>query len=209
MTSIQEITGAQSNAGFRKRLFRLLTLYRRNLDLDATAPRSQNVREELLVLRKELVKVGKLLLADGEGLSAYARRILHELIIQQNRWPDPIADLTDAVGKASDLIEEALKGEALRLKGGTGRHVEEWRQLTIEELARAFDDELSIKPSKTKNGVFDQCLKTFMAAVSCTVDGRQITARFPSNTFPLIAKALDTYPTKPINPLLTQQWPGL
>ncbi|HEX2858764.1 MAG TPA: hypothetical protein VHP58_00960 [Alphaproteobacteria bacterium] len=189
---VEEITGIKTTPDFQLKVERLIDLVRYNIDVDR-GPSQIEKRAEIKQLKLAVSKIQELL--NEKKLSYYGHHSLHYAISQiKNREgsTDKLDSLTCFETQAAPLLEACGMVEK-ELRRGRPLHLREVKHLVAEELARQLML-MGFKPTKTRNGGFDRCLKALAKAVNCEIDGRKI--YWPlSDTYPLIRAAVDNYPT--------------
>jgi len=163
LTKIEKITSQKTNENFRKTTWQLITLIRYQVDSYNHAPNDNNTLAELDKVEKVMNEAFQLF-SHPEGISDRTHRYYTYELMKRNLSDDldPLAnmyhlsnlvlDITKSVRESVDKNKESQKSNQL----GTPNNM---RQIAAEELARALDDDLNIKPSKTRNGIFDSCFK--------------------------------------------------
>ena len=192
----------EPNEQFKTDLIRLLKFYKLKSNLNANLPKAADIKQELQKLQTEIETVISRFEAESSNaLSQNAYSILSQRMIADKGWQeaehDPIFVMCNYATIVSYYINEIIPELTSKQKG---RPKAEEKAILAEELARLFDEQLKIKPTKTRFGLFYNCYDALLSHLKGTLE----------DCFETICGAIDSYPNKKKLPILEVEiFPGL
>ena len=195
IVEITGIIGKQTTPEFEDRVAYLITFLRWRIYNHVTAYTVTDLGKEVQTFKRLLKNVKDFIDSDenpsDELYSQFSiSRLLKET--EEERRKDVLGNLYTSIEDMLETCEEIKK----RIKGAKSDFTpNDMRQILAEELARELD-KIGVKLTKSRNGIFEKCLRAVLEAVRCSIHGEKVAAAVPEDLFFIASAAIDAYPNK-------------
>ena len=195
---IESIVGKKTTKRFQNIFWQLIAMLRYDADSkhNEELPNLDNSLVEVQHIKKALEKNLQLFSYD-KGMNSITSKLYTYQLIKHNLTDEknPIAAIfvhSQQLLRITNEIEQGIKNT----KQSNKNLPSEMRQIAAEELARAFHQELEIKPTKYRGGKFEQCFRFLLQSAKFQIENRKLVCSIPADLLPVISEAIDSYPDK-------------
>jgi len=203
--NFENILERKSTKRFQNRVWQLIAMLRHNADIyqNEDFPKMENTLVELEHIKNALEKNLKLF-SFNEGMNSITSKLYTYQLISRNLTDerDPIAGIfvfSQQLLEITNSIKENLRktSENTNEKKGANKSLRnKMRDISAEELARLFDLELEMKPTKYRGGKFEKCFRLLLESVKFNIENRKLSYSIPADLLTIISEAIDNYPNK-------------
>ena len=179
---LQDIIG-QDCPTFLKEFERLVPKYQLRYELERQAPKPTEIRVALEELHCTANKLHEML----QQIDTETRELLYDYLDHEGKFTDDLIEHRDLIAELESLMLATQR--ALHLSPEVhqrGRPPTFALDSLASGLADAFSKHLTVRPTKTRGGKFEQCLRIVLEAT-----GAHETVDFPGDLFPIVSQAID------------------
>jgi hypothetical protein len=189
---VEKIADRKPPQGFIDRTSEIIAYYRKILFLSHYDPSDSSVRQEVEAVKNKFVKARDLFTTNDLNLS-YKANDLFTFYCMLN--DDVIQNYVEASNELISYFNDALEEYKNDLKK-IGPPNKRFRQVCLEEFARAYEEFFGEQPKKSSGSKFEMCVDELHKAINFIHNGKKLHSHTVEEYKPLIIEAVNNYPNK-------------